>query len=743
MLVVIFAISMFLSAALLFVVEPMLAKMMLPLLGGTPAVWNTCMVFFQATLLSGYLYAHGAIRYLNRPMQAALQIAIVVAASALLLAHSVALPQGWEPPANSNPAIWLLAVLFVMVGLPFFVLSSTAPVLQHWFANSRHRLSADPYFLYAASNAGSLAGLLGYPLLLETTLRLSTQRLLWSKTFPLLALLVILCGVLSRNWAGQDAELERDSPETSVAPFGWKQKLRWVTLAFVPSSLMLGVTTRLTTDVPSLPLFWVLPLAIYLISFILVFARRKLVSHEWMARRMPALILCSLIPQLLETTFPLLVLVPLYLALMFCIAMVCHGELSRERPAAQFLTEFYLWISVGGVLGGIFNSLVAPAAFRSVLEFPIALVLAAFLRPTVGAALLNGDAAKTARRNDWVLPVLLGTATALALMALNRLPQATHLIFAIVLFVVSTGVCFSFCMRSLRFALGLVAILLAARFYIGPYGHILDCERSYFGVTRVTNDASGRFRYLLHGGTLHGLQSLDPAREREPLSYYTRGGPAGEVMAALSQTNPHASVAVVGLGAGSMACLGNSAKQLTFYEIDPVVLRVASNPRYFTFLKQCAPDARFVLGDARLHLKDAPDDAYNLIVLDAFSGDSIPIHLLTREAVALYLRKLRPDGFILFHVTNHYVNLAPKLANLARDARLVCMDGADTELTPEQTAEGKFASEWVLMARSQQDLVVLRLNPSASLHWTTLEGNPGERVWTDDYSNLLSVIHWH
>ncbi|HMG84273.1 MAG TPA: fused MFS/spermidine synthase [Terracidiphilus sp.] len=743
MLVIIFTISMFLSAALLFVVEPILAKMMLPLLGGTPAVWNTCMVFFQATLLGGYLYAHGTIRYLNRAMQTALQIALVVAASALLLMRSVALPSGWEPPPNANPALWLIAALFVMVGLPFFVLSSTAPVLQHWFANSRHRLSADPYFLYAASNAGSLAGLLCYPFLLETTLRLSTQRFLWSKTFPLLALMVIFCAVLSRNRAGQDAESERNSPETGVAPCGWKQKLRWVTLAFVPSSLMLGVTTRLTTDVPSLPLFWVLPLATYLISFILVFARRKLVSHEWMARRMPALILCSLIPQLLETTFPLLVLVPLYLALMFCIAMVCHGELSRERPAVQFLTEFYLWISVGGVLGGIFNSLVAPAAFHSVLEFPIALVLAAFLRPTVGAPLLSGQAATVARRNDWVLPVLLGAAIALALMGVDRLPQATHVILAIVIFGVSTGACFSFCMRSLRFALGLVAILLAANLYIGPYGHILDCERSYFGVTRVTNDESGHYRYLLHGGTLHGLQSLDPARAREPLSYYTRGGPAGEVMSALSQSNPRASVAVVGLGAGSMACLGSLTKQLTFYEIDPIVLKVASNPLYFTFLQQCASDARFVLGDARLRLKAAPDDAYNLIVLDAFSGDSIPMHLLTREALALYLHKLVPNGVILFHVTNHYVQLAPKLADLARDAGLVCMDEADTEVTPEQTAEGKFASEWVVMARSRQDLALLQSNPSAPLRWTALQGNPGERVWTDDYSNLLSVIRWH
>ncbi|MGA8086358.1 MAG: fused MFS/spermidine synthase [Terracidiphilus sp.] len=743
MLVVIFTISMFLSAALLFVVEPMVAKLMLPMLGGTPAVWNTCMVFFQGMLLAGYLYAHGAIRYLNRAMQAALHIALVLAASAILLVRPVALPPGWQPPASANPTVWLLAVLFVMVGLPFFVLSSTAPVLQYWFANSRHRLSADPYFLYAASNAGSLAGLLAYPLLLEPMLRLSTQRLLWSRAFPLFAVMVILCGVLSRSWIGQHAGLEPNRPEEGAAPPGWKQKLRWVALAFVPSSLMLGVTTRLTTDVPSLPLFWVLPLAIYLISFILVFARRQLISHEWMARRMPALVLCALIPQLLETTFSLLVLIALYLALMFCVAMVCHGELSRERPAVHFLTEFYLWISVGGVLGGIFNSLVAPAAFHSVLEFPIALVLAAFLRPTVGAPVLSGDAAKSARRKDWVLPILLGAATAMFFIGLDRLPQATHLILAIVVFAVSTSVCFSFCMRSLRFALGLAAILLAAHFYIGPYGHILDSERSYFGVTRVTNDASGRYRYLLHGGTLHGMQSLDTARASEPLSYYTRGGPAGNVMAALSQCNPHASVAVVGLGAGSMACLGDSAKQLTYYEIDPVVLRAASNPRYFTFLERCAPKARFVLGDARLQLRDTPDGSYNLIALDAFSGDSIPMHLLTREAVALYLRKLAPRGIILFHVTNHYVNLPPKLANLAHDARLVCMDETDTEVTAEQAAEGKFASEWVVMARSRQDLELLQASPSAPSHWRALEGNPGERVWTDDYSNLLSVIRWH
>jgi hypothetical protein len=744
MLLIVFTISMFVSATLLFLVEPMLAKMALPMLGGTPAVWNTCLVFFQATLLAGYLYAYAATRWLRRRTQIALHLALALTPIAVLPLH---IPNGWEPPAQSSPVLWILAMLSVAVGLPFFLLSSTTPMLQRWFSQSGHKSANDPYFLYAASNAGSLVGLLGYPLLLEPTLRLSEQSHLWSYGYMVFFALTVSCGALV--WRAQPgiAATQSEAADETEHGAAWRHRLRWIALAFVPSSLMMGATTALTTDVPAIPLFWVLPLAFYLLSFVLVFARHPLLSHEWLVRRLPFLILAALVPTVAKTKFPLLVLIALYLLTLFAVALVCHGELARSRPKASHLTEFYLWMSFGGVLGGIFNALLAPVLFSTVVEFPLVLVFAALLRPPIDQKPEPPAKAARARRNDWLLPAALGLCMAGVIAGLTHIGLRPGRSLNILIFGYSMLWCLSFGKRPLRFAAGVAALLAASSLYTGPFGEILHTERSFFGVSRVTDSPNGKLRYLFHGGTAHGIQNLDAAASREPLAYYSKPGPAGVILRALQAKTLHGSRgevrkarwAVVGLGAGAMACYAEPGESLTYYEIDPAVKRIASDPRYFTFLSQCAPAARIVLGDARLKLRDAPDSSYDLIVLDAFSGDTIPMHLMTREALALYQRKLAPGGIIAFHISNLYLNLAPTLGALAHDAELVSLMADDTGVSQEQIDAGRFPSRWLVMARSRADLGAL----ATDSRWSLVNVPPGTQVWTDDYSNLLRVIKWN
>ena len=779
MLLIVFTISMFVSASLLFLVEPMLAKMALPLLGGSPAVWNTCLVFFQAVLLAGYLYAHATTKWLGRRTQIAVHICVALLPFAVLPLH---IPAGWEPPTQTSPVLWTLGMLSVAVGLPFFLLSSSTPVLQRWFAHSGHASAHDPYFLYAASNAGSLVGLLGYPLLLEPTLRLSVQSHLWSYGYLLFVLMTAACATLvwraKPNPTPQTVETLDSVKGTGFSPHispaestpasapedraaapahlnetTWPTRLRWIALAFVPSSLMMGVTTELTTDVPAVPLLWVMPLAIYLLSFVLVFASKPPISHVWLVRRLPLLILLSLYPIVSKSHLPLPLLFPLYMATLFAIAMVCHGELARSRPGASRLTEFYLLISVGGVLGGIFNSLLAPVIFSTVVEFPLALVFAAFLRPAVDVQTLTPQKAIRVRRNDWLLPLALGLVTALAITLLQRYGVAGSLSVQILLFGYSMLWCMSFGKRPLRFALGLSALLLACSLYTGAYGKFLDTERSFFGVLRVGDSPNGNLRYLFHGAIIHGIQSLDASGNpagpgsREPLSYYSRSGPAGSVLRELQSRSLRDADgsprkprwAVVGLGAGAMACYYQTGESLTFYEIDPAVRRIAIDPKYFTFLQQCAPAATIILGDARLKLRDSANAGYDLIVLDAFSGDTIPMHLITREAIALYLRKLSPGGILAFHISNSHLRLAPVFAALAQDAGLQSRIDDDTTLTHAEFNAGKSASQWMVMARTQADLGALATNP----HWTQVQLPPNTQVWTDDYSNLLRIIKWN
>jgi hypothetical protein len=786
-----FASTLFVSATLLFWIQPMIARMLVPLLGGTPAVWNTCMLFFQTMLLAGYGYAHLVASRLGLRKQIALHITLLCIA-ALFLPLGISESAIRSLPTESNPSFWLLRSLFSAAGLPFFIASTTAPLLQKWFSNTRHRSAKDPYFLYAASNAGSLIALLGYPLLMEPNLRLQEQSWLWAATYAVFASLVLLCAIVAGriDRASSGLPPKHGPPDDStsvagaVAPISFRERLRWTGLACVPSSLMLGVTTYITTDIASIPLLWVLPLSIYLITFILAFGNRRIISMKLIIRALPigAVGLSYLI--LSEATEPPWLLIILHLLVFFIAAMACHGQLAGARPPTRHLTEFYLWISVGGVVGGIFNAIIAPALFTGVLEYPIAFILACVLsasKPVAiaphppsghplpigwgegrgeGASEVQGPGAVTKayailpampprsprkashRRElflDLIFPLGVGLLTALLMLTTPRFGEWPIQLRLALMFGLPAIICYVMVDRPVRFGLALGAVILAGLFYSGTHGRILHAERNFFGVLRVTTDATGTFHRLIHGNTVHGRQFIGPARRCEPLSYYHKTGPLGQIFDVFQAKPKSSTIAVVGLGAGSMACYATARQTWTFYEINPAVIRLALDTNYFTFVKECSSaKTEMVAGDARLQLRNAPNGSYDLIVLDAFSSDAIPVHLITREALDIYLSKLATGGMIAFHISNRCLSLEPVLGALAMSAHLVCHGNDENEPSSAEQADGKDQSHWVIMARQREDLGKL----AKDARWAPVSAPKNARIWTDDFSDILSVFKW-
>jgi hypothetical protein len=729
-----FAVTLLLSAILLFAVQPMFAKMVLPLLGGTPAVWNTCVVFFQVTLLAGYAYAHATTTALAAPRQAALHLALVLLPLLLL---PIAVPVGWSPPPQQSPVPWLLALLAVALGLPFFVVSTTAPLVQAWFSRTGHARAHDPYFLYAASNTGSLGALLAYPALIEPNIRLADQSRLWTIGYLVLALLLAVCASIvwrsrARIAPNPSVPAEAAPPQAGGASPGGRA--RWILLAAVPSSLMLGLTTYLTSDIAPMPLLWVLPLTLYLVTFVIAFAGTADRSLRLMQRLMPILILPLTVTLAMKAVGPLWLLVLLHLLTFFVTSMVCHGELARSRPGAERLTEFFLWVAVGGVLGGVFSALIAPVAFTGVVEYPLALMLACLLRPprTPGPSKLSDLLLALA------VPVALG-ALVTGLVWLISTLRMTGPASALLIGGLPALLCFAVRHRPLAFGLGVGALALLTPLLLEDARHrTLHRERSFFGVWQVQVDPSMKFVMLQNGTTTHGIQSREAARRQEPLSYFHRTGPAGQVFALLSGSKTGVPVAVIGLGTGSLACHGVRGQPFTFYEIDPAAVRIAGNPRYFTFLESCPPTIQIVMGDARRSLAAARDRQYGLIVLDAFSSDAIPSHLLTREALRLYLGKLTESGVLAFHISNRYLDLAPTVGNLAHDAGLVARARLESKVSDKEAAEGKTASHWTVLARRAEDLGALAADP----RWSPLLPRPDKQLWTDDFSNIFEVVKW-
>lgn len=748
MLVFVYTATIFVSATLLFLVQPMFARMVLPSLGGSPAVWNTALVFFQAALLAGYAYAHAATKWMGVRRQAALHAGLLLLP---LLALPIALPASWKPPTQSNPVPSLLLLLLSAVGLPFFVVSASSPLLQRWFAGTGHRAAKDPYFLYAASNCGSMAALLAYPLFIEPNLRLGEQSRWWTVGYIVLIVLTLACAALL--WRATDGA----APPATVAPqkvapqnganagiagadekgaadISLMRRVRWVMLAFVPSSLMMSVTAYLSTDIAAIPLLWVIPLSIYLLTFILVFAARPPIPHALAARAMPLLLLPLVIAVATRAAQPISLLIPLHLLAFFCVALMCHGELARGRPPAQRLTEFYLWMSLGGVLGGAFNALLAPLVFNTIVEYPLVLALSCLFLPFDQK---EKEVWSRARVLDFALPLALALLTIGLVVGLQQQlepgPLSTALLFGL-----PAIICFSFSRRPLRFALGVAAILWAGTYYLSGEGRVLHTARSFFGVHRVALSRDEKFDLIVHGGIVHGMQSRDPKMRREPMAYYFRSGPIGQLFASFSGAFQKRNIGVVGLGAGGLAAYAKAGQSWTFYEIDPVVERLARDPKYFTYLRDCPAQLDVVLGDGRLSLQAARDGAYDLLILDAFSGDALPVHLITREALRLYTSKLAPRGLLVFNVSNLHLNLEPVMGNLARDASLACLFQGDTKVSEAELGRGKTASRWIVMARDKAHLGAL----ASDRRWRAARVRPDMKVWTDDYSSLLSVFVW-
>ena len=777
-----FAVSLFLSAFLLFLVQPMIAKMVLPLLGGTPAVWNTCMLFFQVMLLAGYGYVHVLTTRFSIPRQVSAHLMLLCAPLVLL---PIGVASHWMVLDPDYPIAWLLGLLTLSVGLPFFVLSTTAPLLQKWFSSLEHASARDPYFLYVASNVGSMLALLGYPVMIEPYFPLKSgewfsQSWMWSLGYACLLILVSVCGWIVRRRpspltvvkARRDVAVGKTA--TVSPPPNSSTYLRWVALAFIPSSLMLGATAYITLNIAAIPLLWVIPLALYLLSFILVFAKWPSAVHRTMVVIMPLailLVVLSLMPSGVTVRFWIIIL--LHLATLFVVALVCHGELARSRPPITHLTMFYLLMSVGGALGGIFNALIAPVVFNGLVEYQLVLVLAVLILPR----LKERSEVQEGRRNwayvwtnggarqdvAWAFglglvtlglvwlststgqgsPVLASLSPSLfqGIESVSRLIDVpSKQLVSLLACGLPLLLCYGCVARPFRLGLGLGAILLASSYSAALHDDVvLHQERTFFGVLKVERNQQENWHKLLHGTTSHGTQSLDPSRRDEPLTYYHRSGPIGQAFVTWQGPYAKTQIAVIGLGTGTLASYIQPGQSLTFYEIDPAVVRTAQSPHYFTYYEagqQRGADLRVVLGDARLKLGEAPDHHYDLIVLDAFSSDAIPVHLITREAMAMYLRKLTDDGIVALHISNRYLELEPVLGNLARDLSLVGIKQFDDE--GDKQFPGKSSSDWVLLARRKEAFGSL----ADDTRWTPLRQDLRVGVWTDDFSNVLRVFDW-
>jgi hypothetical protein len=852
-----FAATIFLSATLLFLVQPMVGKMLLPLAGGSSAVWNTCMVSFQAALLAGYLYSHVLTTRFSLKVQVGIH-------STLALVTIAALPfaqPSSPPPTESTIALtlWLIQTIAVTVGLPFFVVSTTGPLLQSWFSRTDHPRASDPYFLYAASNIGSSLGLLGYPFLLESTFNIAGQSFIWAASFVLLAILLISCGISAARNQAQQLILP-DAPKAAPEAITWKRRGLWIALSAVPSSLMIGVTQHISTDLAAVPLLWVIPLFLYLLTFTLAFSPRIALSTPLLGWITLFLVFADGIVLMTGLNKPFVPILSLHIATFFIAALMCHRRLADDRPSPARLTEFFFYVALGGVLGGIFNALIAPLIFTLVFEYPVALAACVLLRPWTRTDLSARETPTLRERLSafsesragfaiaffaaaaflalvWVLPSVL---TSMGVRTIYV--EGTRAILAM-------SLCLTLALlirRPVVSALPFLAVAMAGQ-YLGKlsYGDdTLALKRSFFGVHHVYTVAArseGRIdptkpaaHKLMHGTTLHGAQLFGTLERKRPdgsvfssdaerlaTTYYHPNGPVGDIMRHLANTParraaagpptaalldaaragiltdrgvpalpslsagslaawpavvqsiadssrvgaPITRVAIVGLGSGAMAAYAGPGDQYTYYEIDPAVRDIATDPALFTYITGAqARGAKIdiVMGDGRLSIAQAPDKSFGLIVLDAFSSDSIPVHLLTKEAVQLYLSKLRDDGIVAFHISNRYFDLRPVLlahslvlqkpaflgeSGPARDP------AAPRGVTPARdSAEFMAASTWLVMANNPAALAnfatdgpfwVPLVTPPQYLPSKT--GRPPRKTlpeWTDDFSDVLTVFRW-
>jgi len=735
---ILFAVAIFTSAALVFVVQPMVAKLVLPMLGGSPSVWNTSMVFFQTALLAGYAYAHVLQRVRTIRLQLAVHLALLLLA-ALFLPLKINGLLG-DPDPNA-PIGWLLATLALSVGAPFAVLSATAPLLQAWYARVRagHADGQNPYVLYAASNLGSFLALLAYPVVIEPLMSLSGQRAGWSGGYAVFMLLVVALAFVV--WRRRIVATAEPTPLAVSPPIAWREKAVLVLLAAAPSSLMLGVTTHLSTDVASAPFLWVVPLALYLLTFVIAFQTRPAIPLPVTLVIAGALgLVCVAFTAFRSGSW--LMLFGLHLLSFFFLALMCHQRLAARRPPPDRLTEFYLLMSLGGVVGGAFTALLAPVIFNMVWEYPLVLVLVGLARPWrrdpiqrweiltfVGAVLVCAvpPLMSAVFEADWDL------AWAFSRNVPLQMPQVTLIILTLAM----VGA-FLIRDRTPAYVIIVALIALSTQSIARGYDWALT-ERSFFGVMRVANSPDDRLggdvHVLMHGTTLHGAQARDPAFACMPTLYYAPATPIGQATQALQRRAWGTKIGVVGQGSGAMAAYKRAEDDLTFFEIDPMVDRLSRDPRWFSYINGCAQGpVRTVLGDARLTMAREPAGTYDLLVIDAFSSDAVPTHLLTVEAIAGYLKLLKPTGVVVLHLSNRNLDITRPAEAAARALGVPHLH----QIYFEQASAPEMAeasTEALILSPTEAGLAEFRGDP----RWTSLPSTE-VRPWTDDYVNLFGSL---
>lgn len=846
----IFALTLFSSAGLIFVLQPLFARMVTPLLGGSPAVWNASMAFFQAALLLGYLYAHLLARVKDLRIQAAVHVGVLALAWLVL---PVRVTEALGAPSSDYPAIWLLGVLALSVGAPFAAASATAPLLQAWFARTGRADARDPYYLYAASNLGSFAGLLAYPALIEPLLGAHAQSAAWSAGYIFVVALIICAAGAALAANGQAPIRTADvAPPPSA-----RTRLYWLAAAAVPSALVVGVTQHISTDVASAPMLWVIPLALYLVTFVIAFMKGgEKIEPATLAVHPVAL---ALMVMSYHASGNWALSIGGILGGFFFSALICHHALARTRPDASRLTEFYLYVSLGGVLGGAFAAFLAPVIFNNIYEFPLAMAAACLFRPraetdmprlsdvAIGAAgiailiplvmlrlppldaaivtgalgaaallvavgwggggrptlyryiflgvaavhaaiviyvafnlreifLTSGEGAAAVRNvaEPWGM-LLLGSSfltlvfgvhasvrrreadDALSDYALGAaMPGLALLMLAVLtrgrllpdhLVVIAIGACglAVFLNRGRPLMLAAIVIGVFSVIFIDEYrgARVITQERSFFGVMRTREfsrpgPGAPPLRVLMHGTTIHGAQLVGDDYSRLPLTYYHPQTALGESIVSGVTAHEHTRLGLIGLGAGSTACLMRDEDELTIFEIDPAVVRLAMGPDGdFTYVPQCQPSARVVVGDARLKIAEEPDGAFDVIVVDAFSSDAVPAHLLTREALALYLRKTSERGIVILHLSNRNLALVSEAARVARDLNAPTLHRLSDRIdTPEVSYFGGLGASVMIVAHSPEVLANLIL---PSNDWNVFPAPPG-RAWTDDYINIPRAL---
>ena len=731
--------GVFLSAGLVFMIQPLFARLLLPEFGGSPSVWNTCTVFFQTTLLLGYCYTWLSTKWLSPGKQIALHCL-------LLLLTLAQLPVGLRflaaDTASTSPALRLLTLLTLSIGGPYFAVSTTTPLLQHWFSSSRHKLARDPYFFYSISNCGSILGLLAYPFVVERLFELDSQGLTWSIGYGTLVGLTIVCGGLTfrelRSGEAEagcgDSESLSPSEKATVAtklverPLTGLRRLRWVILALVPSAMMLAVTTRITTDVAAVPLFWVLPLVAYLATYINAFARKPLLKFE---RLVPILFPALMVAAWMSLAGPGSQLRAGVEIIMFLICgIVLHGELAADRPSTRYLTEYYFWMSLGGCLGGTLVGVIAPAVFPSYVEFPLILVLAALTQQecpvvstgrlyrgirVVGTVILCGTAMIACFVHVWA-SALATTSQFVGFAALG------------VFFLMNNS-------RGIALALALVLIPPA----LLPDTNSLARKRTFFGVHEVTyeedTESGLRVHLLAHGTTIHGEQVIAPAElQKIPRTYYVPTGPIGEALTLASADKETRNVALIGLGSGALMTYSKQGDQFDFFEIDPAVRDIAQDPNLFTYLSCGEGKQEVIIGDGRLKLVEAKEGTYDVIVLDAFGSDSIPIHLLTADALDIFMSRLTSDGTLIIHISNRHMDLEPVPGRYASERNLPALASIKAATTDLELAQGQRPTHAVVISKS--DKLISELGKLTGWHPPRRNAS----LWTDNYSSVLDVL---